>query len=85
MVDELGKHLDAVTHHTCKNCTYWTGRTSYEHGSPGGLEFGQCAMAATSYGEPLEPSSIAYANDLESYSATLRTREDFGCNQFKMK
>lgn len=63
---------------TCSTCRWWGGLRAY-----GGQEpWGVCDL--TDGGDsPAHPGTLAYAVDKESYSAILRTRGNFGCNQWE--
>ncbi len=63
----------------CKDCRRW------EVPSPYDLGFGTCAIAISHDGRPLDAGTLAYAADLESYAAELKTMPDFGCVQFANK
>lgn len=78
----------------CVDCRHWTRR----NGDDSGLwdsetdaaanraayeQWGHCATAFSEGAEPQFPGTKAYAEDYESYKATLLTREDFGCVQWE--
>ena len=59
----------------CNNCKHWE---RYKH------EWGLCEMARGKSGDAEYPEGKAFAEDCESYSAWLNTRENFGCNQWEL-
>lgn len=47
--------------------------------------YGTCALATGSDGHPENPSTLAYADDSETYHAELVVFPNFGCVQFSAK
>ncbi len=80
----------------CADCGHWARRSGHD---PNAAEFesvedeaanrvayeqwGYCAMASGEADGPRVVGTKAYAQDCESYKATLLTREDFGCVQWE--
>ena len=58
----------------CGQCRHWTP-------DPRQQNWGQCELARGYDGAPEQPQTLAYATDIESYSASLRTHANFGCIQ----
>lgn len=57
----------------CKTCKWWRKI---------GDNWGECTLAASSHGEPDEPTTKAFALDGECWSAVLWTQSTFGCVQW---
>lgn len=66
----------------CQNCAWWTGRRPVPPNSKWD-GWGSCELAGGTDGRPDYKESLAWAHDAESYAASLFTRHDFGCVQFK--
>jgi hypothetical protein len=57
----------------CKTCKSWEPFK--------GTGWGKCARAGSTSSEPDDPTSLATAQDAESYAAHLQTQALFGCIQ----
>ena len=62
----------------CRDCRHWAKRA----GSSDPTLAHCCALAKSIDGEPMIPTTSAFARDCEQYSADLITQPDFGCVQF---
>ena len=58
----------------CGQCRHWTPSRR----TP---QWGECELGGSSDGKPDHPETLAYAADLEGYSADLITHANFGCLQ----
>lgn len=69
----------------CSRCQHW------EPPSPrpdinGNIDpFGECGRASSSLGRPDDPETLAFASDMESYGAALRTKPAFSCSQAELR
>lgn len=63
------KMSDAI----CKNCLHWSSRDG---------QWGWCALSQSAAGYPMI-ETLAYARDVDMYSANLITNENFGCVQYE--
>lgn len=59
---------------TCQNCVHWRSMTPI---------VGICGMTESERGQPRDWDSKAVAFDFEGFEAWLRTKHDFGCNQWE--
>ena len=62
-----------VAKRTCKTCRFW---------SLGKDDWGECRMAKSEGGYPDQPTTMAIAEDCDSYLARLKTHQKFSCNQW---
>lgn len=65
---------------SCKDCRHW-----YTHPCVKEKNIGSCQLATSSDAQPDNPSTLAWAEDTEQYSAWLNTKPEFGCVQFEEK
>jgi hypothetical protein len=75
----------------CKDCQFWEAPSTancgveddenYRYTTYG---FGVCTLSESIDGVPTN-QSLAFARDYETYMASLRTKPEFGCVQFKLK
>lgn len=81
----------------CENCKFWDGRDSFQ-GYVGNSALGECVNAKqlwdatewTGSGENVKreirhPDQKIFVTDASDYSASLITRNDFGCVEFEQR
>jgi hypothetical protein len=74
----------------CARCCHWTrespflGMPEWARGLPMDMGWGRCLRMDTGLGA-LDPTTLAWAADMEELRAWLMTRADFGCVMFTEK
>ena len=63
----------------CGECRFWSELPQGRFASS--PDWGKCARAESNMGSPEDGTTLAYASDMESYAADLRTKATFGCVQ----
>jgi hypothetical protein len=60
----------------CDSCRWW-----FNDAKPGGpyADWGECKKAEGESATPVHDDTLAYAEDRESYKASLNTHRTFGC------
>lgn len=69
-----------MTEPSCKECFFWSNPTRNMD-----VDWGDCESSRSKDGDPLNKITLAFACDLDSYSAVLCTHESFSCSMFKPK
>lgn len=69
----------------CKDCKHWQSPERLEKIYLHSFKMGRCELAGSSESYADHPESLAFAEDVESYSAWLNTSPDFGCVQWEAK
>jgi hypothetical protein len=64
----------------CKFCKHFT-----EDEYPTAKYHGTCELSYSWHGNPLVETTLAFAEDYESYRAQLCVSRDFGCVQFELR
>ena len=64
----------------CENCKFWA---DLLEASGSAKEWGRCDLGESRYGQPIYPTSMAYAYTEQGDRAELKTHRDFGCLQWK--
>jgi hypothetical protein len=67
----------------CKDCKHF--RSHDAHGGDRMPDWGRCALADSTSGEPDDQHSLSVATDFECFQAWLAVRPEFGCIQFEPK
>lgn len=73
----------------CAGCAFWRRYAENSPYAPGPTwkgnltSWGGCERGRGENGTPVDPATLAWADDMESYGTNLHTHETFGCVQYE--